>query len=221
MADFCPAVIHLCYVRFTRISSVGVVTPGPNNVYVIDTPITLTTTPDVLAGEVKDQKSGCDKLIMTYRGQDIVKRENLELDIGQLHPGLEEMLTGGSVILDAESDPIGVNFPEPCGTFQPSVVLEAWQDLWLCDHQPSSPYQYRRLVLPGTRWIRGAETEQNDFTLPKFTGYSFGNPNWGIGIYGDYPIGPDGEEAIGPQGGWFFDNTLPTAACGFQTQALT
>lgn len=221
MAAVCPSVIHLCFVRFTRISTVGEPTPGPNNVYVIDKPITLTVTPDVLAGEVKDQKSGCDTLIMTYRGQDIVKRQNLELDIGTAEPGLEEMLTGGEVLLNATSEAIGVSFPEPCNFQTPSVVMEAWQDLWDCDHQPSDPYPYRRIVLPGTRWVRGAETEQNDFTLPKFTGYSFGNPNWGIGIFDDYPIGPGGREAIGPQGGWFFDTVLPTADCGYQSQALT
>lgn len=214
MTAICPSVIHLCFVRFTRIDAVGEPIAGPNNVYVSDKPISLSITPDVLAGEVKDQKSGCDALIMTYRGQDIVKRYNLELMQGVLSPGLEEMLTGGEVILDGD-DPIGVDFQSPCGSQQPYLVTEAWQDLYDCDRIPSVPFQYRRWTFPSSRWIRGEETAQNDVSLPKYTGFSVGNQNWGIGIFGDRTV------PVGAAGQWIYDNELPTAACGYQSQDIT
>lgn len=214
MTAICPSSIHLCFVRVTRVDAVGNPVAGPNNVYVTDTPLSLAINADVLAGEVKDVKGGCDQLVATYRGQDITKRFNLELDCATVSPALEEMLCGGSVILDG-SDPIGVDFPAPCGTQQPYLALEAWQDLYDCDHQPSDPYQYRRYIFPSSRWVRGAETAQNDFSAPKFTGFTVANPNWGEGIFGDLtnPVGPNGQ--------WVFDNNLPTAACGYQSHSIS
>lgn len=212
----CPSAIHLCFVRFTRLDTVGNPVAGPNNFYVDDKPMVLTVTPDILAGEVKDLKGGCDQLIATYRGQDILKRFNLELDMGNVSPALEEILTGAPAILDDDSNPIGVQFQVPCGTQQPFVALEAWQDLYDCDHQPSAPYPYKRWVFPASRWQRGAETLQNDFDQPKFTGFTVGNANWGMGIYGDQP------EAVQPTGAWFFDTTLPEAAdCSWQSRVIT
>jgi hypothetical protein len=215
MSALCPSVIHLCFVRVTRLNSVGQPVAGPNNVYVSNNPVTLTVTPDVLAGEVKDMKGGCDQLLATYRGQDILKRFNLELDTGVVEPGLDEMMTGGSAITNTLAQAIGVQFPVPCGTQQPYVAFEAWQDLYDCDHQPSTPYQYRRWVFPSSRWQRGPVTLQNDFTLPKFTGFTLGNANWGLGIYGDQPV------SVAANGAYFFDNTLPNAACGYQSHAIT
>lgn len=215
MSAVCDSLIHLCFVRVTRLDSVGNPVAGPNNVFVSDKSMMLNITPDVLAGEVKDQKSGCDKLLATYRGQDILKRFNLELDLGVDQPALEEMLTGGSAITDTAGDPIGVNFPLPCGTDQPFVALEAWQDLWDCDHQPSTPYPYVRWVFPASRWQRGAVSLQNDFTNPKYAGFTLGNPNWGLGIFGDQP------QAIEANGGRFYDTVIPTADCSWQTHAIT
>lgn len=215
MTDICDSVIHICRIRVTRVDSVGEPIAGPNNVYVSDKPMMLVATPDVLAGEVKDQKGGCDQLLATYRGQDILKRYNLELDQGVVEPGLEEMLTGGAAILDGSNGAIGVWFASPCGTQQPFVCFEAWQDLWDCDHQPASPYQFVHWIWPSSRWQKGAITLQNDFTQPKFLGFSVANPEWGLGIYGDLP------EAAQPNGGYFFSNALPTASCGYQSHTVS
>lgn len=215
MTAFCPQVIHLCYVRATRLSSVGEPVAGPNNVVVDDDPMMLTLTPDILAGETKDLKNGCDNLTATYRGQDIPKRMNLELDVLKLSPAFEELMTGGEVVSNSNDDPIGVNLRVGCGTQSPFVAFEAWQDLWDCDHQPSDPYRYRRWIFPSSRWVRGAETAQNDFGQPKFSGFSVGNTNWGLGIFDDL------SEPVGQAGQWVFDNVLPTAACGYQSHAIT
>jgi len=215
MPAICDGAIHLCYIRATRVDALGNPIAGPNNLYVSDKPIQLTITPDVLAGEVKDQKGGCDQLLNTYRGQDILKRFNLELDQGVLEPGLEELLTGAPVITDGGGFPIGVQFKVPCGSQQPYAAFEAWQDLWDCDHEPSAPYPYRRYVFPSSRWQRGADTAQNDFSQPKFTGFTVANGNWGMGIYADVP------EAIQPNGAWFYDTAVPTAVCGYQSAPIT
>lgn len=216
MAAVCPSAIHLCFVRVTRLNALGHPVPGPNNFLVYDKPLMLTVTPDILAGETKDLKGGCDQLVATYRGQDILKRFNLELDTGTISPALEEILTGGSAVVDGSGDPIGVQFQVPCGTQQPFVAFEAWQDLYDCDHQPSAPFPYKRWIWPATRWQRGPETLQNDFDQPKFLGFSVGNSNWGEGIYGDLTT------AVEANGMWIFDTELPQAAeCSWQSHAIT
>lgn len=213
----CPSAIHLCFVRVTRLDSLGHPVAGPNNFFVYDKPMVLTVTPDILAGEVKDLKGGCDQLIATYRGQDILKRFNLELDVGTISPALEEIMTGGTAILEAiTGNPVGVQFKVPCGSQQPFVAFEAWQDLYDCDHQPSTPYPYKRWIWPATRWQRGPETLQNDFDQPKFTGFSVGNANWGTGIYGDLTT------AVTSNGQWIFDTHLPEPAdCSWQSHTIT
>jgi hypothetical protein len=215
MTAVCDSLIHLCFVRVTRLDSLGNPVPGPNNVVVSDKPMVLTITPDVLAGEVKDGKSGCDALLYTYRGQDIVKRYNLELDIGVDQVALDEILTGGTAITDTGGAPIGLQFQAPCDFQSPFVAFEAWQDNWRCDHQPGLPYPYTRWLFPASRWIHGAVTLQNDVTIPKYTGFTLANDNWGLGIYGDQPV------AALPNGMRFKDFVLPTAACSWQSHALT
>lgn len=215
MAAVCASAIHLCFIRVTRLNSLGEPVAGPNNFVCSNEPMMLTVTPDILAGESKDLKGGCDQLVATYRGQDILKRFNLELDMGQVLPALEEMMTGGAAITDLSGEPIGVQFQVPCGSQQPYVAFEAWQDLWDCDHQPSSPYPYRRWVFPSSRWQRGPETLQNDFDQPKFTGFSVANSNWGEGIYHDTTV------AAGANGDWFFDTVLPTPLCGYGSWSIT
>ncbi len=206
----CPSIIHLCFVRATRLDSLGSPVAGPNNVAVSDKPMMLTITPDILAGEVKDLKGGCDQLIATYRGQDIRKRFNLELDLGADQLALEEILTG-----DTSGNPIGIQFKEGCDAQQPFVAFEAWQDLWECDGQPLSPYPYMRWVWPASRWQQGAQTAQNDFNQPKYTGFTVGNSNWADGIFGDLPV------PCAAGGQRFYDTVLPTAECGWQTQPIT
>lgn len=211
MTGICDQAIHLCRVRATRVDATGNPQTGANNAVVTDKPISLAVNPDILAGEVKDQKGGCDQLISTYRGQDILKRYNLQLDMGDIEPALEELLTGASVITDGSNGPIGVWFPVPCNFQQPYVAIEGWQDLWDCDHQPSTPFRYVHWIFPSSRWQKGPATLQNDFTLPQFTGFSVANPTWDLGPWGDLP------EAAEPNGGWFYTNTIPAGACGYTT----
>lgn len=217
MTDICDAAIHLCAVRVTRLDQLGNPEAGPNNVYVSGSAIMLQVTPQIEAGEDKTLVGGCDCIVASYRGYDKLKRFDLEFDMALLEPGLLEMMIGADSIVDAGS-PIGLWWPsqlscaEPA---QPNVCFEGWQTLWDDDHAASSPYQYVHWIWPSTHWQIGAHSLQNDFNQPKVTGFSRGNPNWGLGIFGDLP------EAAGDLGGWFYDDSIPTAECGWQTHAIT
>lgn len=217
MTAFCPAVVKLCAIRATRLDSLGNPEAGPNNVYVSNNSIMLTIKPEIEAGTSKTMVGGCDCIIADYRGYDKLKRFNLELDQGLYEPALQELLLGASAILDG-SDPIGIWYPDQltCSQpTQPNVCFEAWQDLWEDDHAASSPYQYLHYLFPSSFWQIGDSTAQNDFNMPKMTAFTRTNPNWGEGIFGDLP------EACPGTAGYFFEDTIPDAACNWQTQAIT
>jgi len=217
MTAICNAAIHLCRVRVTRLDTYGNPAAGPNNVYVSDQPLMLSVKPVIEAGQDKTLVGGCDCIVASYRGLDKLKRFDLELDLATLEPALLEIMLGATAISQGGAIS-GVWWPSQLscdGDEQPNVAFEGWQDAWEDDHQADAPIQYVHWVWPSTRWQLGDHSLQNDFNQPKLTGFSRANPNWGDGIFGDYP------EASGDLGGWFFTNQLPTALCDYQTEGLT
>lgn len=217
MATECLAALHLCRVRVTRLNADGSPMAGPNNVYVTDKPIQAVITPNYQAGVDQTLVGGCDCIIADYRGFDKLKRFDLELDLGVMEWGLLEMMTGAAAILDG-ADPIGNWFPLnqfDCSVpAQPNVCFEGWQTGWDEDQQDAT-WPYIHWIFPSSFWSWGPQTMQNDFLQPKLTGFTRGNTSWGEGIFGDLP------EAAQALGGGFLTDTIPAAACGYQTQAIT
>jgi hypothetical protein len=212
----CFAQIKICAVRITRLDSLGNPSPGPNNVYVSDNSIMLSAKPAIEAGVDKPLIGGCDCIIAFYHGYDKLKYFTLELDQGLVEPGLEEILTGGTSIMQ-DGAAIGMNWPNQldcAAPTQPNVAIEAWQDNWQDDHQVTD-FPYTRYIWPSSYWQMSDFSLQMDFNQPKLTAWTRSNPNWGEGIFGDQP------QAIAATGGWFYDTTIPTAECGWQTQATT
>jgi hypothetical protein len=213
----CLAALHLCRIRVTRLNADGTPASGPNNVYVSDNPIQLGVTPVYAAGKDVDLVGGCDCLVATYRGKDKMKRLDFELDHAKMEFGLFEMMTGSPVIM-AAGDIIGNWFNDnsfDCSAeAQPNVCFEGWQTGWSNDHQDAT-WPYLHWIWPSTSWSVGVDTLQNDFNQPKVGGYSRGNPNWGLGLFGDLP------EACQPLGGKFLCKTMPAAVCGYQTVNVT
>jgi hypothetical protein len=217
MTQICDAALHLCRIRVTRLNELGLPIAGPNNVYVSDKPIELVVKPVIEAGQQKTLVGGCDCVIADYRGFDKLKRFDLELGQGVIEPALLEMLLGTSAVLDGAGDAIGGWWPSQltCSQpAQPNLAFEAWQDLWDGDHQ-NATYPYVHWVWPSTRWQISDHTLQNDFLMPRVTGFSRSNPEWGDGIFGDYP------EPAEPLGGFFYTTTIPAATCDWQSWAIT
>ncbi len=218
MSAECLASIHLCRIRATRLDATGNPVAGPNNTYISDKPISLQVTPVIEAGADRTLIGGCDCIIATYRGYDKLKRFDFQFDDGELEPALMELMLGSQAIT-VSGDVRGQWWSEnafDCSTAaQPNICFEAWQDAWDQDRQ-NAALPYLHWIWPSTYWQIGPHTLQNDFNQPQITGFSRGNSQWGLGIFGDLP------EAAQPLGGFFFTATVPpTAACGYQSQAIT
>lgn len=219
MASVCGASINACGLRVTELDSEGNVVGTPNNFWVTSKLIEISVTPEVEEGTDVTMKSGCDCIIATFRAADLLKRFNFTISLGQLEPGLIEMMIGGSVILSG-ADVIGINWPTgiDCeASPPPKVALEVWSFNQDVDAQ-NTLYPYWHWVWPGTQWQIGeASLGAGDFFRPQLTGFSFGNANWVHGPYNDDP--GDAIEANGAV--WATATAPPTAQCEYQTVAAT
>jgi len=213
----CGSSIKLCRTRVTRLDSVGNPAAGPNNVYVTDNQIMLTATPQIEAGVERTLVGGCDCIVAQYRGYDKLKYFTLEFDMPTIEPALIEMLLGADAVTEG-GNVAGVWWPSQLScsdATQPNVCFEAWTDRWENDAPAVAPLRYMHWIWPSSFWQIAPYTLQLDFLQPKFTAFTRANTAWGLGIFGDAP------EAVGPLGGFFPTNTLPTALCGYQTEGLT
>jgi hypothetical protein len=212
MANVCGTSLHVCRIRATRLDDVGNVAEPPNNVAVSDSPISVTVTPRVEAGADLTLKGGCDCIVATYLGPDLLKGFDLELAKAKIEPALEEILLGATVISDG-GDQIGYWHPGPldCGQTQTLAGFEFWTDVWIGSAQESvRPYIHH--VYPSTTWQQAAQTFQNEFAQPGITGKASANPAWGNGPHGDQP---EPIPADSPGGLYYTAEPLPDSACGY------
>lgn len=212
MANVCGTSFHVCKVRATRLDDVGNVAPSPNNSYVTDSPISVQVTPRVEAGADITLKGGCDCIIATYQGPDLLKGFDLAFVKGKIEPGLEEMLLGADVITDG-ADLVGIWHPGPldCGDVQPAAGFEFWTDVWQGSAQETvRPYIHH--VYPQTTWQQQAQTFANEFAQPGVAGKAVANPAWANGPYGDQP---EPVPSQSPGGFFYTDETPPTGSCGY------
>jgi hypothetical protein len=211
--------------RFTRLNADGTPAAPPMNGYVTRKVITLQIRPSVQAAAVKSLVGACDsELIAVWNQPPIFMGNELSLAKGLLEPALEEMMTGGAVILDDSTPnavPIGVHFPDGATT-PPPICVEAWSRNVLKDHAPStadiypgvSPappprhYPFTRYLWPMTFWAPDNTQLDADFQPQAFVAAVQGNLNWGIGPWGDQPW------PSGSQGFYVFDTIDLPAATG-------
>lgn len=217
MPNLCPTPIHICRIRVTRlVEPTGAIASAPNNHVVSDRPMVLSITPEIEEGEDKTLIGGCDCIAATYKGRDKLKRFTLELTQTAWEPALVEILTGAALLTNAATENIGNAWADQLScssTLNAPVALEAWQDMWIGDAQNSNP-RYVRWVFPMSYWQISDWTLENDFSMPKFSGYTRKNPAAWVNPYVDFPTGLT---TLPGQGGYFWDNTVPAAYCGYST----
>lgn len=213
MANVCGTSLHVCRIRATRLDDVGNVAAPPNNSYVTDSPISVTVTPRIEAGADLTLKGGCDCIVATYLGPDLLKGFDLEFAKAKIEPGLEEILLGATVITDT-GDLVGYWHPAPldCGQTQSIAGFEFWTDVWVGSAQEGArPYIHH--VYPSTTWQQGAQTFQNEFAQPSLAGKASANTVWDEGPYGDQP---EGIPTDSPGGLFYTAEPLPDSECGYQ-----
>jgi hypothetical protein len=220
----CGISLGVCRLRITKLDSTGCVISEADNSIVIGDLVSVTVTPNVETGVDTTLIGGCGCKIASYKAPDTLKRFDLTLTVPIKSAGLESLLTDGGILYDNSTVPVPVGFSFPtalgCDEEQRPVAVEFWTKHWVNDAQdPDLPWIH--WVFPQSLWSPGAQTVNNDFSQPDFTGFSRTNVCWGDGPYGDGPESTYGVSAFDiSTGGWFYTPTDPPAAdCDLATVA--
>lgn len=212
MAVNCGYSFGLCAVRVTKVDpATGLVEDEANNSYVSDKAVTLSLTPNVETGNTFSLRNGCGCSLARFKSQDIFNWFEFSFARGALEPELEQMLLGGSLIMDG-ADAVGINGPGAlsCEDAQPAVALEFWTQHNLGSGQDAL-HPWVHWVFPYTLWQLGDNTAEEDIMQLTVTGFSRTSGGWGEGPYtADQP--PD-SQPITEWAYWKTDVDPPEAAC--------
>lgn len=219
MAAPCGVSLHVCRMRITRLLATGAVDAGADGKFVSADLLSVGLTPTIEQGADLTLTGGCDCVIASYRGEDKLKRFEIELSIPGLAAAMYEMLMGATLITGTYGTdtgvPIGIGWPAPldCGEAAVNNAFEFWTDHWNGDAlDPDLPYVHH--VYPQSKWAPGQQSYGNDFAQPTLAGFTRGNLAWNDGPHGDGP----GVDI--PYGGWFYTaDALPAADCDYQSVA--
>lgn len=217
----CGISLGICATRITTLDPVtGCVESAADNSFVLDNAMTFTFTPNIETGIDLSLIGGCGCPIAKFKGDDFVKRYDLTLTVPNKTAAFESILTDGGVLYDDSTTPVpvGASFPSGllCGDTKRPVAIEFWTKHIVNDAQDSA-LPWIHFVFPFSQWVPGAQTAQNDFMQPDFSGFSRTNSCWGDGPYSDGPESIYGASAFTLEtGGWFYTPEDPPAAdCDF------
>jgi len=208
VANDCAASIQACATRVSILDDDGAPLAGSTNLYVTDSLVRLTATPEVTEGEDFEVKNACGSLCVTFKDCDRLKRMGFELEICVPDPELSAMLVGGTVL--SVGGAVGFA-PAPVGSgCPPFVSLEVWTKR-IIDGEQDATFPYWWWVFPRTTWQVAPRTFENAPMANVFTGFGTENTNWSDGPTNDWPTQSDRLFQYMPSA------TIPTPACGFQS----
>ena len=182
MANDGASTVQAVAMRLTRLGSTGAPVSGTKAGYVTDAFTYVTFTPQYEAGEEFSDKNAKGDLCVYFKTDDVLKRIDIEVAICAPDPEIEEMLAGGTVILDG-SDPIGWA-PAPVGTAgNPNGVgIEVWSRAVVAGKQAADlPYWHWLFPLNKLR-PTGERRLQNGLMVHTFSGEGYANAEFDDGV---------------------------------------
>jgi hypothetical protein len=225
MSANCIGSLQVCRIRVAKLTAGGTPDPGPGNGYVSDAIIQANLSVELSQGDDFELKNGCGDIAQHYKDGDRVKRVNIDMEFSQLDSELVGLLTGSDTFYDAvEEVTIGGALLSSTDPVQSGVALELWSKAWASNQQAnaaliggsSSDVLYWRWVFPYVRFQLGQLTLQNDILRIPVTGYAQENSDMvATGPYGDFPAAVVAAGGITTSAGWFLDEEMPEAQCGY------
>jgi hypothetical protein len=157
------------------------------------------------------KKDSCGVPLISIKQDDIIKRVNWELVLGQDDYIMYEITDLAELIVDG-SDVVGMSVPLAAGCEAGSgrnpFALEVWSQQFVCAAAYSRPYQ--RIILPYNTAVPTEETRETDPSEPTFEGSGRANPNFGDGPFGDLDL-LDTESAADKGIHFLDDDSVPEA----------
>lgn len=216
----CFGSLQVCRLRVAELDAAGEAVAGVSNGYISDAVVKVDVGVEIEQGDELTLKNGCGDVCQSFQGSDKIKRVTLAMDLCQLDSELVSLLVGGTLI-DSAGDTIGWALPSIDDAAPNGVCLELWTKAWDGTEQatPASlggAAAYFHWVFPRATFTLGDVTMENDIMVLPLTGY--GNENSSLNADGPYNDWPGAVAAAGgfpTAGGWFLDDTIPEAVCGF------
>lgn len=212
-----------CALRVTRLDADCTPAVGADNAVVTTALVTMNLDPEIEEGTVFEPKNACDDILWTAENPDKIKRYTGDGEFGVWDYELIELMTDAALLLGAVSSPwsgdvVGIAHPGPSTPSGDGVGLEIWVKAsgtgtaGTCGPAATHP-PYIRHVFPRVLIRPGGRTFENDAAMFNFSMKASSNANWGDGPWGDWvpsvPL-PDDSPHIE-----FYDEELPTTACGY------
>lgn len=222
----CYSTVQLCAMRVAKLDAAGAPDAGTSNGYITDATIEATIGVEMKEGADLEVENGCGSLCAAFKDCDRVKRSTVTMNLCTLDSELLSLLIGGTVFSDLAGagvgDTIGYELPKISDACPYGVCLEFWTKAWDGAQQATPPFAggttpvYFHFVLPRAQFQLGSFDLKNEFGIIPVEGFGDENENvTADGPYEDWPADIASAGGITSALGWFFDSTLPTAACGF------
>jgi hypothetical protein len=208
--------LKVVVMRILRLDQLGAIVHASDASYVSSQAIMLQYTPNVPARERFEQPNGNGDVCALYVGNPKAPTDcAMKLTACRWDAEMEELLCGGSILLDANYGTIGYRPPEDTTVNVNGVALETWSIAWNGKQRKrlGNSVAFWRHVFPMTTWQRDQATLQNGLDNPSYTGEGTINSGLGTGLASD-PL----PSAIGnvPYE-WYLDKAAPAGADGYVT----
>jgi len=227
MSANCVGSLQVCRIRVAQLTPGGLPEAGSDTGYVSDAIIQANINVELEAGDDFVLKNGCGNLCQTFKDSDRVKRVNIDMEFCQLDSELVGLLVGADTFYDnAEQVTIGASLPSSTATPSDGVAMELWTKAWDSNQQANAgliggdpnDVLYFRWFFPFVRFQLGAMSLQNDILRIPVAGYGQENDDMPAnGPYKDFPSVVTAAGGITTAGGWFLDDEIPAAQCGYIT----
>lgn len=219
MANRCYTPLKVLRVRIAILSSTGAPDDGSTNGYVSDAITEIGYDPEIEAGDEGTQKNGSGDVCASFKDPDTIKRWNLTATFCKLDPELQAKMTQ-STLLASGSISAGLITPGASTSLTIPVSFEAWSYAWNVDQQATDATLgasgvYVHHVWPKVKWRFGSQSLSNALGTIPLAGIGEANSNiTANGPFNDWPTFVANAGGVTSGYGWFYDDDVPTAACG-------
>lgn len=216
----CTQRLKVAHLRVLRLAANGSVLTGTESRYESPAPATFSYTPTAPDRERMEQINGAGDQCALYIGPPkSVDSADLTLVVCNTDAELTELLAGGEIIDTATGggDTIGYLSSTDATVNVNGAAAELWSFAWagrsraLRGGQPA----FYRHHFPKVNFAVDEVSGENGFSTTSYTGIAEVNPGYGTGYVTD-PFPVDMGDSVY---GWFIDDSMPAAACGYQAVA--
>ncbi len=227
----CFGGIEVAACRISALAANGSPLTGANHGYVTAAINTVDIKPDLLKGIEEIQQSANTNICQYFRDCDRLKDFEITVNMCTMEPDFVNLTTGGVSIASTgagiysaaqSGKTVGGFYPNPTDSCPNGVCIEFWELAWDQTVQATSnlfaaagSLTYWHHVFPKVKFQIDDQKLDNKFRTPQLKGVATTNPRvTANGPFDDWPISVANAGGFTGLGGYFLDNSFPTAACG-------